>query len=476
MTRRAVLLLGLLGAPAAAQSPRPLLNHQALLETQPWWDNKDWAWYESHIPFFDSPDADINATYYYRWELVTKHLTYGSPESGYTFSEFIDRPFWSGAFGAISCPLGHQLYEVRWLRDGRIVDDFARYWFETPGAEPRSYSNWYGDAVFAAYQVSGDRDFLATMLPHMETQYDGWVAEHWDSTARMFHWDGMHDGMETNINSRQTADQFSGADGYRPTINAYLYADEVAISKAAAILGQPEKARLFSARAADLKARVQQQLWDPKREFFFHQNRSDEKDGIKAGSLTYQTGHFAGNPHGREEIGYVPWQFNLPDNGYEAAWKFLMDTAYFAAPFGPTTVERHDPLFLISKTCCVWSGNAWPYATTQTLVAMANLLDNYQQSVVTKADYFKLFKHLHPHPAQGRPALHRRGRQPRQRLVGRARLALPQRALLPLGLRRPGHHRPRRPQAAHRRLAGSCPARPRLVGLLRPRQHPLPRP
>jgi len=387
--RRALLLLALLAPfPLTAQ----LLDHRALLERQTFWDNRDWAWYQANIPFFDSPDAEINATYYYRWELVTKHLTYGSPESGYTFTEFIDRPFWSGAFGGISCPLGHQLYEVRWLRDGRIVGDFARYWFETPGAEPRSYSNWYGDGVFAAFQVSGDKAFLGAMLPHMEQQHAGWVAERWDSTARMFHWDGMHDGMETNINSRLTKDQFAGADGYRPTINAYLYADEVAISRAAAILGQPDKARDYAAKAADLKARVQRQLWDPKREFFFHQFRTDEQGGITAGSLTYQSGPHAGSPHGRELIGYVPWQFNLPDNGYEAAWKFLMDTAYFAAPFGPLTVERHDPQFLISKTCCVWSGNAWPYATTQTLVAMANLLNNYRQSVVTKADYFSLLR------------------------------------------------------------------------------------
>ncbi len=60
--------------------------------------------------------ADITTTYYYRWELLTKHLTYGSPQSGYLFTKFIDRPFWSGAYGAISCPAGHQLYEARWLR------------------------------------------------------------------------------------------------------------------------------------------------------------------------------------------------------------------------------------------------------------------------------------------------------------------------------------------------------------------------
>jgi hypothetical protein len=388
-----LVLAGALLTPqsAGAQQRHTVLDHQRLLSRQTWWDNRDWSWYEAQIPFFESPDPDIDATYYYRWELVTKHLTYGSPETGYTFSEFIDRPYWSGAWGAISCPLGHQLYEVRWLHDHRIVEDFARYWFETPGAAPRSYSNWYGDAVFAAFLVTGDRRFLATMLPHMEAQYTGWTAEHWDSTRQMFHWDGMHDGMETNINSRLTSDPFSGADGFRPTLNAYLYGDAMAISRAATLLGQPEKAQSFAARAADLKARVQRELWDPQREFFFHQFRSDEKDGITAGSLTYQSGPYAGNRHGREAIGFVPWQFNLPDAGYEAAWRFLMDTAYFFAARGPTTVERHDPQFLISPRCCVWSGNAWPYATTQTLVAMANLLDNYRQSVVTRADYFRLF-------------------------------------------------------------------------------------
>ena len=387
-----VLLGSLFSARVGETQRRPtVLDHTALLTRQTWWDNRDWSWYEANIPFFESPDADIDATYYYRWELVTKHLTYGSPATGYTFTEFIDRPFWSGAYGGISCPLGHQLYETRWLRDHRVVEDFARYWFEAPGAAPRSYSNWYGDAVFAAFMVNGDRRFLATLLPHMETQYAGWTAEHWDSTKKMFHWDGMHDGMETNINSRLTADQFSGADGYRPTINAYLYGDAMAISRAAALLGQPAKAQAFAARAADLKTRVQRELWDPKREFFFHQNRTDEKDGITAGSLTYQSGPHAGNPHGREQIGFVPWQFNLPDAGYESAWRFLMDTSYFFSARGPTTVERHDPQFLISPRCCVWSGNAWPYATAQTMVAMANLLNNYRQSVVTRADYFRLF-------------------------------------------------------------------------------------
>ena len=115
---------------------------------------------------------------------------------------------------------------------------------------------------------------------------------------------------------------------------------------------------------------------------------------MKANTLTYQTGKYAGDTHGRELIGLVPWEFNLPDAGFEAAWKPLMSADGFFASFGPTTVERHDPQFMITRNCCVWSGNSWPYATSQTLEAMANLLNNYQQTIVTRDDYLKLLKIL----------------------------------------------------------------------------------
>jgi len=114
-----------------------ILDADTLLHQQSFWDNQDWDWYKANIAFFECPDAEVTSTYYYRWELVTKHLTYGSPTSGYSFTEFIDRPFWSGAYGAISCPAGHQLYELRWLRDPQYARDYSRYWFRTPGAEPR---------------------------------------------------------------------------------------------------------------------------------------------------------------------------------------------------------------------------------------------------------------------------------------------------------------------------------------------------
>ena len=390
--RRLLRLLASLAAavPAGSKLSAQVLDKRAMLSRYEWLDNRDYDWFAARIPFFDSPDTAIDATYYYRWELVTKHLTYGDPRTGYTFSEFIDRPFWSGAYGAISCPLGLQFHELRWLDDPRIVNDFARYWFETPGAQPRSYSNWYGESMWATYLVNGDRQFIAGVLPYMKRQYAGWVAEHFDAARGLFHWDGLHDGMERNINSRQTDDIDTGADGYRPTLNSYMYADALAISRASALFGDSATARDFAGRATALKRRVQHELWDPKRDFFFHQFAHDEKGGIRAGTLTYESGPHAGDTHGRELIGYVPWQFELPDSAYSGAWRFLMDSTRFYAPFGPTTTERHDPLFYISPQCCWWSGNSWPYATTQTLVAMTNLLEDYHQSFVTKRDWLDL--------------------------------------------------------------------------------------
>ncbi len=78
----------------------------------------------------------------------------------------------------------------------------------------------------------------------------------------------------------------------------------------------------------------------------------------------------------------MPWQFGMldPDQGFEVAWQKLMDRDAFWADRGPTTVERHDPLFLLQKSCCWWSGQSWPYATTQTLKGMARLLQDQPAS------------------------------------------------------------------------------------------------
>jgi len=98
----------------------------------------------------------------------------------------------------------------------------------------------------------------------------------------------------------------------------------------------------------------------------------------------------------REQHGFTPWYFNLPDKrkGYEVAWKQLMDPKGFYAPFGPTTTEQRHPGFKISYTGheCQWNGPSWPLSTSVTITALANVLNNYEQDVIGKKDYFETLK------------------------------------------------------------------------------------
>jgi hypothetical protein len=395
---------------ACPQADAAVIDKQRALDAQTFWDNRDFAWYKANIPFFECPDAELVTTWYYRWELITKHITYGSPNSGYSFTEFIDRPFWSGTYGAISCPAGHQFYEVRWLNDPSYARDYARYWFRTEGAQPRNYGCWITDGIWATHQVHPDEALVKDLLPDLKRNYEGWEKRQFVPEVGLFWQNGHDDGMEFNINSRQTTDILRGAPGYRPGFNAYMWADALAIARIARLAGDGATAKAFEAKAASIKDKLQRLLWDPKRDFFFPMSMRDEKDKegneVKKHTLTYQSGRFAGSPHGREEHAYIPWQFNLPDPGYESAWKFLMDRDYFFADYGPVTVERRDPMFLLQKGCCWWSGQSWPFSTAQTLKAMANLLHNYKQQAVSRADYLTLLTIFsRSHRKDGKPYL-----------------------------------------------------------------------
>ena len=173
------------------------------------------------------------------------------------------------------------------------------------------------------------------------------------------------DGMECAI----------GGDGVRPTINAYMYADAKAIARIAELAGKAVIADTFRSKAAGIRDAVQKTLWDPDAKFFkvVPQGKSERADV-------------------RELLGYVPWCFNLPEpgKGYEQAWAQLMDTEGFYAPYGPTTAEQRHPRFMFAHSHeCLWNGPSWPFATTQTLVALANVLNDYPQDIVSKKDYLE---------------------------------------------------------------------------------------
>ncbi len=320
-----------------------------------------WEFLKSNIPLFECPDKEIEQTYYFRWWTYRKHIE--QTPDGFVITEFLPKVPWAGKDNSIVCAAGHHLYEGRWLAEAKFLNDYSLFWFRK-GGDPRLYSTWLPDALWARYLVDGDASLLKELLPDLVKNYEAWEKTHLAPNGLFWQSDDR-DGMEMSI---------SGS-GFRPTINSYMYGDAIAIAKIADLAGQTGIAEQFRTKAATLKRLVQEILWSSDEEFFEVMPR-DRNQLART----------------RELLGYTPWYFNLPDADKSVSWKQLMDPQGFYAPYGPTTAEQRSPRFAIAYRDheCQWNGPSWPYATSVTLAAMANLLNASHQDVVSKQDYFDL--------------------------------------------------------------------------------------
>lgn len=338
-------------------------------------DADEAAWLRQQVPFFECPDAAIQEIYYFRWRVFRKHIK--QTPDGYIITEFLPPVSWAGKHNSICCPAGHQFREGRWLRNQRYLDDYAIFWFRK-GGEPRRYSFWAADSVYAKYLVDRNAQVVIDLLPDLIENYREWEKTNLDAGG-LFHQYDNRDGMEYSIGAGGYLPDYRQRkpSDFRPTINSYMYGDALAIAEIARLAKRDDVRHEYRRKAAQIKRLVQTVLWDKRAEFFKALPRG-ERDRLA---------------DVREQIGYVPWYFNLPDAGYEAAWQQLVDPQGFAAEYGPTTAERRHPKFMFEANHpCLWNGPSWPFATTQTLVALANLLNNYRQPHLGKRDYLRLLQ------------------------------------------------------------------------------------
>jgi hypothetical protein len=233
-------------------------------------------------------------------------------------------------------------------------------------AKMMNFSSWNPDAVYNRFKVNRDTTFLLDMLDDLTAEY-----QRWENTHRLengLYWQGdVQDGMEESISGGRKKKYA------RPTINSYMYGNAIAIANAARLAGKTDIVNRYNLKADTLKKLVQTQLWNKKHQFF-ETSRIDSLANV------------------REAIGYIPWYFNLPDKQKsDSAWVQLMDEKGFLAPYGQTTAERRHPEFRtrgVGK--CEWDGAIWPFATAQTLTALANFLQqNPASKVINRKEYFR---------------------------------------------------------------------------------------
>jgi len=334
-----------------------------------------------NVPLIDIPDKDIEETYYFRWWTYRKHIK--NTKDGFVITEFLPEVYWSKKHNTINCPAAHHIYEGRWLRDTKYVSDYIDFWLKKSEDGIRQYSFWVADATLSFHKINRNDSLIRNQLPFLLKNYEMWEAERREKNNTLFWQYDTADGMEHTASGRILN---NGVDAFtvtatRPTINSYMYGDAMAIAQMAHLVDKPSVLASFSEKANRIKKSVQDRLWNKDLNFFtvLPKNYVETDSPLNI----------------RELIGYVPWYFNLPDDKieYATAWQKIKDTLGFAAPRGLTVTERSHPYFQISYKGheCQWNGPSWPFATTQTLKALANHINNYtNHQMVSKKDYYEL--------------------------------------------------------------------------------------
>jgi hypothetical protein len=328
-----------------------------------------WPWMKQNIPLFECPQQNVEEIFYFRWWTLRKHLK--QTPVGYAFTEFLVDRSYADKYNLIASALGHHINEGRWLHDQRYLDQYVHVWYRGNEGKPmkklHGFSSWATNAIYNRYLVNNNKTYLLDILPDLEADYKVWEEEK-KLPNGLFWQSDVKDGMEETISGGRKEKNA------RPTINSYMYGNAVALSAMATLKGDNQTAALYTRKADTLKQLIQQKLWNKQQQFFETRKEADTLANVK------------------EEIGFIPWYFNLPGAGYETAWKAVSDENTFSAPFGITTADRSHPAFRTHGCCkCEWDGAVWPYATSQTLTALANVLNNYpQQKVTGDTTWFKL--------------------------------------------------------------------------------------
>lgn len=337
-----------------------------------------WQWMLANIPWFACSDPHFQEMYYFRWYAWQKHVV--TTRRGFVITEWLPKPQMpDGFYGALPDAAPFHLGEARWLRNPKIAEDDARFWLSSD-AHPQEYSFPSAASVRNVALATGDEHLTQNLLPAMVANYRSWEASKQDSN-----------GLFWSIDTRDAMEKSISGDGYRPTLNSYMYADAVAIADTARAAGSSAVADEFQAKADKLHSLIETRLWNPADQFYEVVSPSADS-GIRSQKKFVDTGTVLQVSGVRELIGYIPWEYGIPAPLHAVAWKQLFNPEGFVGRYGPTTAERRSPRFrFASSDQCTWNGPSWPYATTQTLLALAELLNTQQQSWIGDQHYYRLF-------------------------------------------------------------------------------------
>ena len=327
------------------------------------------------MPEFSCSDKKIEEIYYFRAYTFSKHIR--KDEKGkHTITEWLNVP-WDNL--PISCAVGHHLSELKWFKNAsQIGKDYIEYWCDNQD-RLLIYNNWFVYAVWEYCFATGNMDFAYSIVDKLEMYFLEFERMH-KSALGIYKGVDNYDGMELSISGY----------GLRPTINSYVYANAFGLYKIYEYGKNVEKAEKYKAFAEELKGKINETLF--KDDFYYNQPIGlwEEMPRLLP-RVSNQNQDF----NVKELIGYVPFYFGIAEKEHLIAWKYFSDKKVFSAPYGLTTADMSHPQFKYEfPHMCLWNGPVWPYATSQTLTALAKTLKEHGEKdlPIGKKDFCEALK------------------------------------------------------------------------------------
>ena len=344
---------------------------------------KEFETFFTELPTFDSSDAVLNKTWYYRWYIL-RHCT-SKPQYGYLqhATVYEGRGHKTGKasplnvsgweFSRLIClssPL--QLTDYKWCPDKELLHEIVRGFFENEdedgivqsafvhhrGSPFCNYMIW---AVYQMYLVDGDIDFVKEMIPAMRKCVDG--------NTRVY--GSPNDNLQIEVKHSRTGKEFQPSYWYfteysinrkdkslvtplkRMDTSVYHYLNALGLAKMMAAAGDAD-AVIYQEFADTLAKQLNEKTWDEETHFYYDlHHETDEKAMVK------------------NIVGFYPYWAEITDESKLAGLDYLFDKEYFntGSVFATTSKDAAPGYaangswmgYLRSRDGCMWNGPSWPY-------------------------------------------------------------------------------------------------------------------
>ncbi|MCH4889520.1 hypothetical protein EZV73_18205 [Acidaminobacter sp. JC074] len=375
---------------------------------------KDYQSWFDKAPDFKCDNKLLNKTWAYRWFILRHNLA--DPKCGHLkyplyfegrshkMSKEAYKP--KGWEFTKQIPLSSPMHilDGRWYHEKDTLEGIVKNLIESQDSDGQyrvqfveesggKYANFMGWAVYQAYLIHGNTDFVKEVIEPLKKQINGWIQTRGSKLDHLIIEDNHnHTGKEYQPSywyfdgfPDDCKDKSYIRDLKRVDRSIYHYLNIRGMCDLLKIVGQD--ASFYENLLVGIEEDVLNKMWDENTEFFYDISAaSDEKAMVK------------------NIVGFYPFWAGFTSHKHQGAFKYLF-SSYFSNGSSFASVASDCPVyapeggwkgnFIKGRNGCMWNGPSWPYTNS----IMLDVLGKHarKDDLFAKAfkDYLEEFSWMH---------------------------------------------------------------------------------